>query len=128
MTPPCQRAATARLGYSLVEVLVALTLLSVGLLIQAGGMAAVSRLIDRTRNAGRAATLAADRLERLRLSAGPASAPCLGPAAGGANRVGHIIVTWSTVGTGAIVSASASTSWWNGHAAIEDTLVTGMRC
>jgi Tfp pilus assembly protein PilE len=65
-------------GLTIVEVLVAVVLLTVGLLALVGSSAQVSRMIGRGRHATVAAMLAAGRIERLRGVAGSTSPPCTG--------------------------------------------------
>lgn len=65
-----------RLGLTVAEVLVAVVVLSVGVLAWVGSAALVSRMIGRGRHATVAAMAVAGRVERLRQVAGSTSPPC----------------------------------------------------
>jgi len=64
-------------GFTLVEVLVALVVLSVGILALTGSSAVVNRMIGRGKIETHAALLAAQRVERLRLAAASTSPRCV---------------------------------------------------
>ena len=66
-------------GFTVAEVLVAVVVLTVGVLALVGSSALMSRMIGRGRHATIAAMLAASRLERLRLVARSTSPPCTAP-------------------------------------------------
>ncbi|CAN5739424.1 hypothetical protein BH24GEM1_BH24GEM1_07200 [soil metagenome] len=66
-------------GFTVAEVLVAVVVLTVGVLALVGSSAHMSRMIGRGRHATVAAMLAASRLERLRLVARSTSPPCASP-------------------------------------------------
>jgi Tfp pilus assembly protein PilV len=68
-----------RYGLTVTEVLVAVVVLTVGVLALVGSWAQVSRMIGRGRHATVAAMLAAGRVERLRVVAGSTSPPCTSP-------------------------------------------------
>jgi prepilin-type N-terminal cleavage/methylation domain-containing protein len=68
-TVPSQR------GFTLVELMVALVLFEVGLLTLLSTTAAVTRMLARGRHAALAATLATQRLERLRVTGCASQAP-----------------------------------------------------
>ena len=80
-------------GMTIVEVLVAITVLSIGLLAAAATAAAVTRMLGRAHRAAAAATGAADRLERLRFGA-------CHDAADGTDHNPHFQLTWSHTQTG----------------------------
>jgi type IV pilus assembly protein PilV len=67
---------TSSRGFTIVEVLIAIVVLSVGLLGLVGTGALVTRMIARGQRSAVAANFAAQRLERLRASGGPNSLGC----------------------------------------------------
>lgn len=69
-------------GFSLLEVLLALLLLSIGLLGFAGTLGPVARVAGEGRLRGRAALLIASRIDRLRTELGESSPGCAVPAPG----------------------------------------------
>lgn len=88
-------------GFSLIEVVVALFLLSGGVLAYAGSAALVTRLTAQGRNETVAARLATSRTERLTDWARATSPPCLDPrlAAGTASH-GAFDESWRVAGAG----------------------------
>jgi prepilin-type N-terminal cleavage/methylation domain-containing protein len=66
-----------RTGFSLVEMMVALVILTVGVLLLAGGSVFVTRDLLRSRQATLAVALAQARLDDLRARAASTSPPCL---------------------------------------------------
>ncbi len=85
-----------RRGSSLVEVLVALTILSVGVLGLVGTSTAVTRMLGQGRWSTVTMSHAEERLELLRAAA-PDSAGCLALAGGSATHAGGLQETWSVV-------------------------------
>lgn len=69
----------SRCGLTVAEVLVAVVVLTVGVLALVGSSAQMSRMIGRGRQATVAAMVAAGRIERLRGIALATSPPCAGP-------------------------------------------------
>ena len=69
----------ANTGFTLVEVLIALVVLSVGILALTGSSAVVNRMIGRGKIETHAALLAAQRVESLRLAAASTSPRCTSP-------------------------------------------------
>jgi prepilin-type N-terminal cleavage/methylation domain-containing protein len=89
----CARAAS-RTGFTLLEIIVTITLLGVGVAAVVRTSAAIARVQGAGERRERAANLASARFERLR------AAPCA--AAAGADRDRAIVARWSaTVGDGA---------------------------
>jgi prepilin-type N-terminal cleavage/methylation domain-containing protein len=74
-------------GFTLVEVLLALVVLSVGILALTGSSAVVNRMIGRGKIETHAALLAAQRVERLRLAAVSTSPRCVSPSFAGGGPV-----------------------------------------
>jgi prepilin-type N-terminal cleavage/methylation domain-containing protein len=69
----------SRVGFTLVEVLVAIIVLSVGLLSLAGTMALIVRMVDRGGQAARAGVIGAARVQWLHQTALGVLPPCGGP-------------------------------------------------
>jgi prepilin-type N-terminal cleavage/methylation domain-containing protein len=90
----------ARSGFTLVEVLVAVSILSVGLVALAGASAAVTRMIGRGKIDTRAAQLATQQLESLRLRAYSTTPWCTALANGGPQTTDHITLSWVVAATG----------------------------
>ncbi len=96
------KRATA--GFTLVEILVAVVVLGVGITALAGSSALVTRMIGRGQRATRAAEVAAQRLEKLRLYANATTPRCTHAqfAAGGpAVSPYGVTETWTIAVTGA---------------------------
>ncbi|HEX6534761.1 MAG TPA: hypothetical protein VF041_09185 [Gemmatimonadaceae bacterium] len=85
-------------AFTLVETLVAIILLTVGVLALAGTSSAVARLQAETELRERAALLAATRLERLR------AAPCPTGTVGGADTDHAIVGRWSAAASGGLLA------------------------
>jgi prepilin-type N-terminal cleavage/methylation domain-containing protein len=92
----------SRIGFTLVEVLVAVLVLGVGILALVGTSAGVTRMIGRGRVETRAAQAASRRMEALRLAAYAASPLCTGPefASGGPLFAGGMAESWVVPLTG----------------------------
>lgn len=88
-------------GFSIVEVLVAIIILTVGLLALAQSSGAVTTMIGRGKQDTRAAALAQTQLETLRQQAAAASPKCSGLAGGTRTETGTgSVITWTVAGTG----------------------------
>jgi prepilin-type N-terminal cleavage/methylation domain-containing protein len=74
-------------GFTLVEVLLALLVLSVGILALTGSSAVVNRMIGRGKIETHAALLAAQRVQTLRLAAASTSPRCVSPGFAGGGPV-----------------------------------------
>jgi hypothetical protein len=112
------------------EVLVALTLLSVGLLFQAGAATLIIKLVDHGRDSARAGLVAANRLERIRLwSVGPGP-PCVHPSipAGGPQTTAGVVEAWTTTLSAPPFMAEVQISSHRGRRVIIDTIATVIRC
>jgi prepilin-type N-terminal cleavage/methylation domain-containing protein len=94
----------SRAGFTIVEVLVAVTVLGVGITALVGSSAMVTRMIGRGQKATRAAQIASQRLEKLRLIAYSTSPKCTalanGNAAAGSMGVSGVSETWVVVANG----------------------------
>lgn len=89
-------------GFSLVEVLVAIVILSVGLLALARSSGAVTTMIGRSQEDSEAAATAQARIEALRLAANSTTPKCTSLASGSATGPATGTTTaWTVSGTGA---------------------------
>ncbi len=90
-------------GFTLVELLVAITVLSVGILALAASSGSITRSLTGSRNATAAAQLAARRVDMLRAAAASTRPRCASPSfAGSAAAVltGVVTETWTVPTTG----------------------------
>jgi prepilin-type N-terminal cleavage/methylation domain-containing protein len=117
-----------RHGHSLLEVLVALTILSLGLLAQAGAITLIVRLVDRGHRADRAATIAVTRLEELRLAAAGGLPPCQGGSVAGTQQHLHIHESWTGARTGGHATAWVITTRVDRSSPIIDTVSSVLPC
>ena len=102
----------SRSGFTLIEVLVAVTLLSVGVVAMASSAGMVNRMVGRGKVDTRAAQLATLKLDSLRVSAYSTTPRCTALANGGPDAIGNVSLSWTVAiaatGTGRDVSVSAS--------------------
>lgn len=117
-----------RSGFTIIEVLVAVTVLSVGLVALAGSSASVSRMINRGKNDTRAAQLATQRVETLRLTAYSTTPRCTALAAGGPQVIDHVTLSWTVpvAGTGRNINVSAT--YGTGRGTKTQVLSTYIEC
>jgi prepilin-type N-terminal cleavage/methylation domain-containing protein len=120
----------ARSGFTLIEVLVAVTILAVGVVALAGSSATVTRMIGRGQSDTRAAQLATLQVEALRLVAYSTTPRCTALANGGPTTTDHITLSWtvtvSASGTGRNVSVTAS--YATGRGTHTEVLTTQIEC
>ena len=126
-TPP---PPESRVGFTLVEVLVALTLLSVGLLFQAGAATLIIELVDYGRDSVRAGLVAANRLERIRLWSVAPGLPCGHPgiSAGGPQTTAMVVETWTAALAAEPFQVEVQVVSHRGRRMIVDTVATALRC
>lgn len=102
----------ARAGFTLVEVLVAVTVLTVGAVALAGSAATVTRMIGRGKADTRAAQLATRRVEALRLTAYSTTPRCTALANGGPVDTANVSLSWTVAvspsGTGRDLTVNAT--------------------
>ena len=117
-----------RSGFTMVEVLVAITILSVGVVAMAGAAASVTRMIGRGKIDTRAAQLATEQVEDLRRIAYSTSPRCTALADGGPAVTDHVTLSWDVTvnGTGRDVAVSASYNTSRG--AHTEVLTTYIEC
>jgi prepilin-type N-terminal cleavage/methylation domain-containing protein len=109
-------------GFSLVEVIVATLLLTVGILALIGTSGAVARMGGAGRHASGSATLAASRLERLRAE------PCLSGATGGSAVAGRYREQWESTPAGPERTLRVIVRYDDGRRLRADTYETRATC
>jgi prepilin-type N-terminal cleavage/methylation domain-containing protein len=120
-------------GFTLVEVLVAVTILGVGIVALVGSSAMVTRMIGRGQKATRAAQVASQRLEKLRLLAYSTNPKCTalanGNAAAGTMGVSGVSESWTVVANGKqrVITETVSYRTVRGQTHSE-TLTTAIEC
>lgn len=107
-------------GFTLLEVLLALTLITVGLLGLAGTLGPISKLAGEGRSRGRAALVLSSRADRLRAEILAAAPACVPPADGAQTHPDGIAESWSTRAVPASVELRI--------VAGRDTLITRFPC
>lgn len=113
-------------GFSLIEVLMALVVVSIGLAGFAGTLGPVSVLAGRGKHDSRAALIAESRLHRFRAMLS-ASAGCLLPPDGSEQHTSGIHEAWSSVQADSIVTLTVLLIQ-PGPSHRSDTVVTRMPC
>lgn len=118
----------SRSGFTLIEVLVAVTMLAIGVVALASAAASTTRMIGRGRIDTRAAQLAALKLDSLRARAYTATPKCTGLVTGGPDAVTNVSLSWivTVAGTGRTVQVRASYATVGGVRT--DTLTTYIEC
>jgi prepilin-type N-terminal cleavage/methylation domain-containing protein len=121
---------SSRSGFTLIEVLVAVTILAVGVVAMAGSAAAVTRMIGRGKIDTRATQLATEQMEWLRRAAYFTTPRCTALAGGGPVDTAHVTLAWTVAvsagGTGRDVSVRATYATPRGPRT--DTLTTYIEC
>ena len=117
-----------RSGFTIVEVLVAVMILSVGVIALAGSSAIVTRMIGRGKSDTRAAQLATQRVEAIRLQAYSTTPRCTALANGGPVTTDHVTLSGVVAvnGTGRDVTVSATYATPGGTQT--ETLTTYIEC
>ena len=118
----------SRSGFTLVEVLDAVTVLSVGIVAMAGNAAMVTRMIGRGKIDTRAAQLATLKMDSLRVAAYATTPRCTALVNGGPAATDHVTLSWTVTvaatGTGRDVSVNASYTTSRGtHAEVLTTYI-----
>jgi Tfp pilus assembly protein PilV len=120
---------TGRSGFTIVEAVVALAVLSVGILALVGSAALTNRMLANGRHATRAGQVAAARIERLRQIAFSTAPACTGGDWVSGSAVGPgIAETWQIVGPVDGPARRVMIVVRSGRAGSSDTIVSGMLC
>jgi prepilin-type N-terminal cleavage/methylation domain-containing protein len=115
-------------GFTLAEVLVAILILSVGLLAIAASSGTVYRLLGYGKRSTEAASLAASRLEWLRREANLTSPRCTGLVGGTDTVPGGVIEQWTVTGSGASRSVVLVVTTPTGRGTTDDSIFTLLDC
>jgi prepilin-type N-terminal cleavage/methylation domain-containing protein len=118
----------ARSGFTLVEVLVAVTILSVGVVAMAGSAGVVTRMVGRGKVDTRAAQLATLKLDSLRVRAYSTTPRCTALANGGPDAVSNVSLSWTVAVTGTGRTLAVSAAYNTGRGAHTETLTTYVEC
>jgi len=111
-------------GFSLVEVMIAMIILTVGILGLAASSAAVARMTAEGSRSGAAAGVAATRFEMLRATA---AVSCTGLAAGSAT-TGRFSERWSLATSGLLRTVTDSISYTSGRTTRNTVYVAQISC
>jgi prepilin-type N-terminal cleavage/methylation domain-containing protein len=100
-------------GFTLIEVLVAVIILSVGILALTGSSAVINRMIGRGKVETQAAMAASRRLEALRRAAGSTLPRCAAAefASGGPSFEGALVTSWSVAPAGGVRRVQVSVAY-----------------
>ncbi len=117
-------------GFTIVEVLVAVIVLSVGVIALMGSTAMTTRMIGQGRRTTMAMEVATRRLETLRAMANTTNPACTAGAfaSGGPVTSGGVTETWIVPGAGSSRSIHAIVTYMRAGGTYTDTLQTVIRC
>lgn len=119
-------------GFTIVELLVALTVLGVGLLALAAGMGSVTTTLHGSRISTEAVQLATRRMDRLRAAARSTPAPCTAStftSSAAAITNAGVTTTWVVPATGTLRRVLVIASYRLGRGRVRvDTLATTISC
>jgi prepilin-type N-terminal cleavage/methylation domain-containing protein len=118
------------LGFTLIEVLVAVLVLGVGILALVGTSAGVTRMIGRGKIETRAAQAASSRMETLRLAADATSPRCSDPgfASGGPVLSGGMTESWVVPPAGKVRRVRVTVTYLTTRGTREAVLETALTC
>ncbi len=114
-------------GFTLLEVLIATTVLSVGVLALAGTLATAATLGGAGRQLSRAAELLSSRADLIR-AALSADSTCTPPPSGSAVQPGGQVERWSVARRGALVEVIGEVAYVRQGLPARDTLVSWIAC
>jgi prepilin-type N-terminal cleavage/methylation domain-containing protein len=117
-----------RSGFTLVEVLVAVTILSVGVVALAGTAGTVTRMVGRGKVDTRAAQLATLKLDSLRLRAYSTTPRCTALANGGPDAIDNVSLSWTVAATGTGRTLRVSAAYATGRGTHTEALTTYVEC
>jgi prepilin-type N-terminal cleavage/methylation domain-containing protein len=120
------RAASS--GFTLLEVLIALLLVTVGLLGLAGTLGPIAALAGEGRAHGRAALALASRADSLRAVLRAGAPACIAPPAGTWQRSDGLLEQWSAVDMGGVIEVRIVAAVPALRHGVPDTLVTRLPC
>lgn len=118
----------SRSGFTLIEVLVAVTVLAVGVVAMAGSAAAVTRMIGRGKIDTRAAQLATLKVDSLRVAAYATTPRCTALVNGGPATTDRVTLSWTVTPTPTGRTVSVSASYGTVRGARTEVLTTYIEC
>jgi prepilin-type N-terminal cleavage/methylation domain-containing protein len=117
-----------RSGFTLVEVLVAVVITTLGIGALLGTLTASAALAGDGRRMGLAAVLLASRADELRARVAAAGPGCSAPAAGSAPAAEGIVEAWSASVRGNVVDLVLEARYRRHGRPVADTLLTAVSC
>jgi prepilin-type N-terminal cleavage/methylation domain-containing protein len=122
--------ALGRSGFTIVEVLVAVVVLSIGVIALMGSTAMTTRMIGQGRRTTMAMEVATRRLETLRAIANTTSPPCTAGAfaSGGPITTDGVTETWIVPNAGTARAVNTIVTYARAGGTYTDTLQTVIRC
>lgn len=117
-----------RSGFTVVEVLVAVMVLAVGVMALTASSAMVTRMIGRGKLDTRAAQIATQRVESLRLVAYSTTPHCTALANGGPVTADHVTTSWTTAVSGTGRNVTVSVTYASPAGAKTQSLTTYIEC
>jgi type IV pilus assembly protein PilV len=117
-------------GFTLIEVMVAIVILSIGLLALAGATANVSKMVGYGKWATAASQVATRRLETIRQIANSTNPTCTSGAlvSGGPMAAGRMTESWNISGTGGMRQVLITVTYPRAHRMVTDTVATLLKC
>jgi prepilin-type N-terminal cleavage/methylation domain-containing protein len=117
-------------GFTLIEVMVAIVILSIGLLALAGATANVSKMVGQGKWTTAASQVATRRLETIRQIANSTNPACAssGLVSGGPLAAGGMTESWNISGTGGTRRVLITVTYPRAERLITDTVATILRC
>ena len=115
-------------GFTVVEVLVAMIILTVGALALIQSAAGVTRMLRYGRLGTRAAVVASTRLESLRNDALSTTPTCTALTGGSATQVGNITETWTVSGAGKSRTLQVTVTYPTGRRTASLSVQTDVLC
>lgn len=118
-------------GFTLIEVMVAIVILSIGLLALAGATANVSKMVGYGKWATVASQVATRRVEIIRHMANSTDPTCTSSAmvSGGPLTAGRMMTeSWNISGTGGVRRVVVTVTYPRGRRTVTDTVATIIRC
>ncbi|HXI21819.1 MAG TPA: prepilin-type N-terminal cleavage/methylation domain-containing protein [Gemmatimonadales bacterium] len=118
----------SRSGFTLVEVMVAVVVMTVGLLAVAAGSGSIYRMLAYGRRSTAAARVASTRLDLLRQQANRTSPRCTALASGTASLSGRVTETWTVSGTSRTRNIREVVAYPTSRGMTADTVFSTLEC
>ncbi len=121
---------SGRSGFTLVEVMIAVVILSVGVIALVGSSSLVTRMIGQGKRTSAAVQVATSRLEALRAASRSTTPLCLDPgfASGGPVTTQGMTESWVVPPAGTSRTVLAIVTYSRASGLVTDTLLTVVRC